>query len=95
MFTTHFVGSRPHQTTTISLLSVRQEQDETLRAFIDRFSKAALRTPHINQEMILQCMTLTLKPGPFANNVYLHPPDYRRRLRPQGGDANSPYKILK
>jgi len=73
MFTTHFVGSRPHQTTTISLLGVRQELGETLRAFIDQFNKAALRTPHLNQEMILQYMALTLQPGPFVNNVYLHP----------------------
>jgi len=53
IFTTHFAGSRPHQTTTLSLLSVGQEQDETLRAFIYRFSKATLRTPNLNQEMIL------------------------------------------
>ena len=48
MFLTHFASSRPHQTTTISLLGIRQEQGELLRAFIDRFSKAALRTPHLN-----------------------------------------------
>ena len=30
MFTTHFAGNRPYQTTTLSLLDVRQEQDETL-----------------------------------------------------------------
>jgi len=48
MFSTHFAGSRPHQTTTISLLGIRQEQGEPLRAFIDRFSKAALRTPHLS-----------------------------------------------
>jgi len=53
MFSTYFAGSRPHQTTTISLLGIRQEQGEQLRAFIDRFSKAALRTPHLHQEMIL------------------------------------------
>jgi len=81
MFTTHFTGNRPHQTTTISLLGVRQEQDETLRAFIDRFSKATLCTPHLNQEMILQCMALTLKLGPFANNVYLHPPTSMHELK--------------
>ncbi|XP_027932758.1 uncharacterized protein LOC114188366 [Vigna unguiculata] len=81
MFTTHFAGSCPHQTTTISFLSVRKEQDETLRAFIDRFSKDALRTPHLNQEMILQYMALTLKLGPFANNVYLHPPVSMNELK--------------
>ena len=49
MFSTHFAGSRPHQTTTISLLGIRQEPNESLRAFIDRFSKVALRTPHLNR----------------------------------------------
>jgi len=73
MFSTHFSGSRPHQTTIISLLGIRQEQGEPLRPFIDRFSKATLRTPHLNQEMILQCMALILQPDPLANNVYLHP----------------------
>jgi len=53
MFSTHLAGSHLHQTTTISLLGIRQEQGEPLRAFIDHFSKAALRTPHLNQEMIL------------------------------------------
>ena len=32
MFSTHFAGSCPHQTTTISLLGIRQEQGEPLRA---------------------------------------------------------------
>ena len=81
MFLTHFAGNRPHQTTTISLLGIRQEEGEPLRAFIDRFSKAALRTPHLNQKMILQCMALTLLPGPFANNLYLHPPASMHELK--------------
>ena len=76
MFTTHFAGSRPHQTTTISLLGVMQEQGKTLQAFIGCFNKAALRTPHLNQEMILQCMALTLQPGPFANNICNIPSGY-------------------
>jgi len=78
---THFAGSRPHQTTTISLLGIRQEQGEPFRAFIDRFSKATLRTPHLNQEMILQCMALTLQLDPFANNIYLHPPSSIHELK--------------
>jgi len=48
IFTTHFVDSRPHQTTTISLLGVRQEQDETMRTFIDHFNKVAFRTQQLN-----------------------------------------------
>jgi len=67
-------------------MGIKQEQGEPLRAFIDRFSKAALRTPHLNQEMILQCMTLTLQPGPFANNVYLHPPASMHELKLRAAD---------
>ena len=55
-------------------------------AFINRFSKAALRTPHLNLEMILQCMALTLQPGPFANNVYLHPPASMHELKLRATD---------
>ncbi|XP_027905751.1 WAS/WASL-interacting protein family member 3-like [Vigna unguiculata] len=86
MFTTNFADSRPHQTTTISLLGIRQAQGESLRAFIDRFSKAALRTPHLNHEMILQCMALTLQPGPFSNKVYLHPPASMHELKLRAAD---------
>jgi len=31
--------------------------------------------------MILQCMALTVKPDPFANNVYLHPPTSMHELK--------------
>ena len=46
MFSTHFAGSRPHQTTTISLLGIRQEQGEPLRAFSTqpRFTRYASLT---------------------------------------------------
>jgi len=101
MFSTHFASSRPHQTTIISILGSRQEQVEPLQAFIDRFSKDALRTPHLNQEMILQCMALTLQPVPFANNVYLHPPALMHELKLRvadyvrhGGNANPSHQIL-
>jgi len=86
LFTTHFAGSRPHQTTPLSLLSVRQERDEMLRAFIGRFRKAALRMLNLTQEMILQCMALTLKPGPFADNVYLQPPASMHELKLRAAD---------
>jgi len=47
LFTTHFAGSRLHKATPLSLLSVKHEKDETLRAFIDHFGKAALRMPKL------------------------------------------------
>jgi len=81
LFTIQFAGSRPHQATPLSLLNVRQERDETLRAFIDRFGKVALRMKNLTQEMILQCMALALKPGPFADNVCLQLPATMHELK--------------
>ena len=71
LFITHFARSHPNQATPLSFLSVRQEKDETIRAFINRFGKAVLWMPNLTQEMILQCMVLTRKPSPFADNTIL------------------------
>ena len=71
LFSTQFEGSCPHQATPLSLLGVRQARDEILRDFIDRFSKAALTIKNLTQDVILQCMALTLKLGPFVDNVCL------------------------
>jgi len=81
LFTTHFAESHPHQVTPLSLFNVRRQRDKTLRTFIDHFSKATLRTPNLTQEIILLCMALTLKPVPFANNVYLHLPASMHELK--------------
>ena len=81
LFATHFAGSHPREATPLSFLNVRQEKDEMLRAFIDRFRKAALRMPNLTQEMILQCMALTLKPSPFTDNIYLRPPASMHELK--------------
>ena len=51
--------------------------------FINSFE---VYSPHLKQEMILQCMALTLQPGPFANNVYLHSPTSMHELNLRASD---------
>nr|KYP47604.1 hypothetical protein KK1_030708 [Cajanus cajan]KYP47611.1 hypothetical protein KK1_030717 [Cajanus cajan] len=41
-FTIQFDTSRPHQLTSLALVSICQEKKESLRAFVSRFNKAAL-----------------------------------------------------
>jgi len=36
---------------------------------------------NLTQEMILQYMALTFKPGPFADNVYLWPSTFMHELK--------------
>ncbi|XP_020206212.1 uncharacterized protein LOC109791335 [Cajanus cajan] len=82
-FTIQFATSRPHQLTSLALVSIRQEKKESLRAFMSRFNKAALEIRDLNPAVALHHLTTALKPGPFANNICKKPPtnmdDLRRR----------------
>ncbi|XP_020223144.1 uncharacterized protein LOC109805469 [Cajanus cajan] len=82
-FTIQFATSRPHQLTSLALVSIRQEKKESLRAFKSRFNKATLEIRDLNPAVALHHLTTALKPGPFANNICKKPPtdmdDLRRR----------------
>ena len=41
-FETQFATSRPHHLTSIALIGIHQEKGESLRTFVDRFSKVAM-----------------------------------------------------
>ncbi|XP_020216885.1 uncharacterized protein LOC109800517 [Cajanus cajan] len=82
-FTIQFATSRPHQLTSLALISIRQEKKESLRTFMSRFNKAALKIRNLNPAVALHHLTTALKPGPFANIICKKPPtdmdDLRRR----------------
>ncbi|XP_020235218.1 uncharacterized protein LOC109815046 [Cajanus cajan] len=82
-FTIQFATSRPHQLTSLALVSIRQEKKESLRAFMSRFNKAALEIRDLNLAVALHHLTTALKPGPFANNICKKPPTDMDDLRRQ------------
>jgi len=47
LFSTQFAGSYSHKVALLSLLNVRQEKDETLKAFIDKFNKVVLKIKNL------------------------------------------------
>jgi len=81
LFSTQFVGIRSHPVTSLSLLNVKQEKDETFKAFIDRFSMLALKIKNLTHEFFLQYMATTLKLGPFVDNLCMNPPTIMHEVR--------------
>ena len=73
-FTTQFDTSRRHDLTTIAFLNLRQEEGEPLRVFIDRFRAIAMKIKDLTPNLILMYMMTSLKPGPFADELAMHPP---------------------
>nr|KYP47653.1 Transposon Ty3-G Gag-Pol polyprotein [Cajanus cajan] len=80
-FTIQFATSRPHSLTSLSLVSLRQDKKESLRAFMDRFNKATLEIRDLNPAVALHHLTTALKPDPFVNSICKKPRSYMNDLR--------------
>ncbi|XP_068484963.1 uncharacterized protein [Phaseolus vulgaris] len=80
-FETQFATSRPHHLTSIALVGIRQEKGESLRAFVDRFSKVAMSIRNLSPDVAMHHMLTALRPGPFADNLCMQPADSLDELR--------------
>ncbi|XP_068486801.1 uncharacterized protein [Phaseolus vulgaris] len=72
-FDVQFATSRPHHLTSIALVGIRQERGESLRTFIDRFSKTAMSIRNLSPEVAMHHMLTALRPGPFADSLCMQP----------------------
>jgi len=89
-FTTQFDTSRRHDLTTIALLNLRQEEGEPLRVFIDRFGTIAMKIKDLTPNLILMYMMTSLRPGPFADELAMSPPNVNRTARWSEDPLSSP-----
>ena len=80
-FRAQFTTSRPHHLTSIALVNIRQEKSESLRAFMDRFSKMALDIQNLSPEVAMHHMVTALKPGPFSDSLCMQPATTLDELR--------------
>lgn len=51
MFLHHFASSRKHQKSTITLFSIKQQAEESLRGYVKRFNTAMLEVPVASEEI--------------------------------------------
>nr|KYP54773.1 hypothetical protein KK1_000972 [Cajanus cajan] len=68
-FTAHYATSRPHHVTSAALASLRQNDDEPLRAFMEQFVATSIKIRNLNPEVALHAMLMALKPGPFVDSL--------------------------
>ncbi|XP_020229604.1 uncharacterized protein LOC109810528 [Cajanus cajan] len=68
-FTAQYATSRPHHVTSAALASLRQGNNESLRAFMERFASISVKIQNLNPEVALHAMLMALKPGPFVDSL--------------------------
>ena len=55
-------------------MSIKQQEDETLRAYITRFNKEALSIDEANDKILLAAFTSRLQKGKFLFSLYKNDP---------------------
>ena len=59
--------------TSAALASLRQENDESLKKFMDRFGRGTIQISNLNLEVVLHSMLLALGPNKFADSLCKKP----------------------
>jgi len=60
--------------TSAALASLRQEDYESLKKFMDRFGRATIQISNLNLEVVLHSMFLAPGPDKFAGSLCQKPP---------------------
>ena len=67
--------------TSIALVGILQENGESLRTFLDRFSKVAMSIQNLNADDAMHHMLTALRLGSFADNLCMQPTTNLDELR--------------
>ncbi|XP_020229898.1 uncharacterized protein LOC109810759 [Cajanus cajan] len=80
-FVAQYATSRSHHTTSTALANLRQNDDESLRAFMEPFSNISVRIRNLHPEVALHAMLMALKPGSFVDSLCRDAPRDMDELR--------------
>ena len=73
-FTTHFIGGHRYKKSMACLMSIRKQEDETLRSYITRFNKEALSIDEADDKILVAAFTNGLRKGKFLFSLYKNDP---------------------
>ena len=69
-FTTHFIGGHRYKKSTACLMSIKQQEDKTLRSYISRFNKEALSIDEADNKILVAAFTNGLRKDKFLFSLY-------------------------
>ncbi|KAL0447515.1 UNVERIFIED_CONTAM: hypothetical protein Slati_1879400 [Sesamum latifolium] len=73
LFQHQFASNKKYQKSVISLFGVRQEDNETLRVYVQRFNTTILKVPTAHQEVLISAFTQGLYGGPLFESLAKKP----------------------
>ncbi|KAL0297774.1 UNVERIFIED_CONTAM: hypothetical protein Sradi_6829500 [Sesamum radiatum] len=68
-FPHHFAINKLYPKTASYLFTIIQKENESLREYVKRFSKAVLEVPHVNLKLLASIMQQNLKIGRFKESI--------------------------
>ena len=73
-FTSHFIGGHRYKKSTACLMSIKQQEDETLRSYKTRFNKEVLSIDEADDKILVAAFTNGLRKGKFLFSLYKNDP---------------------
>ena len=73
-FASHFIGGHKYKKSTTCLMSIKQQEDKTLRSYITHFNKKALLIDEAVDKILIATFTNGLRKGKFLFSLYKNDP---------------------
>ncbi|XP_052723785.1 uncharacterized protein LOC108344304 [Vigna angularis] len=81
LFRKQYAANRKPAVTAAELVHTKQEKDETLKAFMQRYIEMARRVKDITPAFIISNLSSCLRPGQFVEQLYADPPASMEELQ--------------
>ena len=70
LFVNNFIGGQRHKRSSFSLLTIEQEENESLQSFITRFNREALTVDEVDDKLLLAAFHNGVNSDLFIHKLY-------------------------
>ncbi|KAK1369417.1 hypothetical protein POM88_035509 [Heracleum sosnowskyi] len=84
-FINQFVSGKIHEKSSASLMGIRQGKNETLREYLSRFTKEAIKVPDLEDKVAMIALQQGTTDDHFRRSLAKHPPENMLSLQDRAG----------